>query len=80
MSANSVSNKRQETNGDLRPALASIPNACRYLGGVSRAKFYQNILTELESVKLGGRRFVTVASLDQFITSHGSHSSSISQQ
>jgi hypothetical protein len=51
----------------LQPALASIPDACRYLGGLSRAKFYRDILLHLETVHLGTRHFVVVASLDRFI-------------
>lgn len=51
----------------LKPALASIRNACTYLGGVSRAKFYLDILPKLESVHLGARHFVVVASMDRLI-------------
>jgi hypothetical protein len=55
------------TTQTLRPALAPIPDACKYLGGVSRAKFYADILPELESVHLGTRHFVVVASMDRYI-------------
>jgi hypothetical protein len=51
----------------LQPALASIPDACRYLGGLSRAKFYADILPMLETVHLGTRHFVVVTSLERFI-------------
>jgi hypothetical protein len=51
----------------LNPALASIPNACRYMGGVSRAKFYSDILPALETVHIGTRHFVVVASMDSLI-------------
>jgi hypothetical protein len=34
---------------------------------VSRAKFYADILPLLETVKLGSRNFVIVASMDRFI-------------
>jgi hypothetical protein len=51
----------------LRPALASIADARKYLGGVSRAKFYADILSELESVHLGTRHFIVVASMDRYI-------------
>jgi hypothetical protein len=54
----------------LQPALASIENARRYLGDPSRAKFYADILPELDIVKFGTRTFVTVASLDRLITVH----------
>jgi len=51
----------------LKPALASIPTACKYLGDVSRAKFYADVLPLLESVHIGRRLFVVVASMDRFI-------------
>jgi hypothetical protein len=51
----------------LKPALASIPDACKYLGDVSRAKFYADILPLLETVHLGSRHFVVVASIDRLI-------------
>jgi hypothetical protein len=50
----------------LQPALASIPNACRYLGDLSRSRIYE-LLPRLEIVKIGNRTFVTVASLDRLI-------------
>ena len=51
----------------LKPALLSILDACAYLGGVSRAKFYADILPKLETVKLGRRNFIVVASMDRLI-------------
>jgi hypothetical protein len=54
----------------LRPALASIPEACRYLGNPSRAKFYADILPLLDVVKLGTRTMVTVESLDRLIAAN----------
>jgi len=51
----------------LKPALASIAGSCVYMGGVSRAKFYADILPLLETVKLGRRNFVVVASMDRLI-------------
>ena len=51
----------------LKPALASIRDACTYLGSVSRAKFYADILPKLDTVHLGTRHFVVVASMDRFI-------------
>jgi hypothetical protein len=56
-----------ETFRPPKPALASIKAACEYLGGVSRAKFYADILPLLETVKLGSRNFVVVASMDRLI-------------
>jgi hypothetical protein len=53
--------------GHLRPALASIQASCVYMGGVSRAKFYADILPQLETVKLGKRNLVVVASMDRLI-------------
>jgi hypothetical protein len=51
----------------LKPALASIRGACEYMGGISRAKFYADILPLLETVKLGSRNFVVVSSMDRLI-------------
>ena len=51
----------------LKPALASIKASCEYMGGISRAKFYADILPLLETVKLGSRNFVVVASMDRLI-------------
>jgi hypothetical protein len=51
----------------LTPALASIQDSCSYMGGVSRAKFYADILPQLETVKLGRRNFVVVSSMDRLI-------------
>ena len=53
----------------LKPALASIPEACKYLGNVSRAKFYADILPLLETVHIGTRHFVVVSSMDRLINS-----------
>ena len=53
----------------LRPALASIPIACNYMGGISRAKFYSDVLPLLETVHIGSRHFVVVASMDRLISS-----------
>jgi hypothetical protein len=57
------------TTAPLKPALASIRDACRYLGGISRAKFYSDILPELDTIHLGARHFVVVASMDELIAS-----------
>ena len=51
----------------LKPAIVSIPDACKYMGGVSRAKFYLDVLPSLETVYLGARHFVVVASIDRLI-------------
>jgi hypothetical protein len=51
----------------LKPALVSIADAQRYLGGVSRTQLYVAYLPRLETVKLGNRRMVTMASLDRLI-------------
>ena len=57
-------------DGNLRPALASIPSAIDYLGGPSRAKFYSDLLPRLDIVRFGGRTFVTFESLDRLIAAH----------
>jgi hypothetical protein len=53
----------------LKPALASIPDACKYMGNVSRAKFYSDVLPLLETLHIGSRHFVVVASMDRLIDS-----------
>jgi hypothetical protein len=53
---------------DLRPALADISGACRYLGGIGRSKFYSNVMPDLDVVHIGARTFVTVDSLDRLIS------------
>jgi hypothetical protein len=59
--------KPTSTTAPLKPALVSIRDACKYMGGVSRAKFYSDVLPQLETVHLGTRHFVVVASMDRFI-------------
>jgi hypothetical protein len=53
--------------GPLKPALASVTSSLKYLGEPSRAKFYADILPKLESIKIGGRRMIVVASMDRLI-------------
>jgi hypothetical protein len=53
--------------GPVKPALTDIPGACAYLGNLSRAKLYADILSDLDVVRFGGRTFVTVESLDRLI-------------
>jgi hypothetical protein len=62
-----VASERLENIASLKPALASIKASCDYMGRVSRAKFYADILPLLETVKLGSRHFVVVASMDRLI-------------
>jgi hypothetical protein len=57
-------------NRGLKPALASIKESCRYMGNVSRAKFYADILPLLESIYFGKRHLVVVASMDKFIAAN----------
>jgi hypothetical protein len=52
----------------LKPALASIRAACKYMGDVSRAKFYSDILPKLETVHVGTRHLIVVSSMDRLIT------------
>jgi hypothetical protein len=69
--------------GHLRPALASIQASCAYMGGVSRAKFYADILPQLDTVKLGKRNLVVVASMDRLIEAgrtRSSHSTAASAE
>ncbi len=57
------------TAGALKPALVSINVCCEYMGGISRSKFYTDVLPLLETVKLGGRNLIVVASIDRLIAS-----------
>ena len=52
----------------LKPALASIQAACKYMGGISRAKFYAGLLPDLDTVHIGSRHFVVVKSMDRLIS------------
>ena len=60
----------------LKPARDSFRESCKFMGGVSRAKFYSDILPKLETVHLGARHFVVVASMDRFIARRLSKKSS----
>jgi hypothetical protein len=53
----------------LKPVLASIPNSLKYMGGISRAKFYADVLPLLETVKIGSRNLVVVESMNRLIAS-----------
>jgi hypothetical protein len=65
--AHVASEVTHENVTSLKPALASIKASCDYMGGVSRAKFYADVLPLLDTVKLGSRHFVVVASMDRLI-------------
>jgi hypothetical protein len=51
----------------LKPALMAIQTACKYMGGVSRAKLYADLLPHLDTVHIGSRHFVVVKSMDRLI-------------
>jgi hypothetical protein len=53
----------------LRPALASVPNACRYLGELSRSRLYE-LMPRLDVVHIGARTFITLESLDRLIAAN----------
>lgn len=50
----------------VKPALMSIKDSGSYLGGLCRASIY-NFKSDLDWVKIGGRSFITVESLDRLI-------------
>jgi hypothetical protein len=56
----------------LKPVLASIPAARKYMGGIGRSTFYAQILPLLETVNFGTRRFVVVRSMDALIDERAS--------
>ena len=51
---------------ELRPALISIAKAAAYIG-VGKAKFYQDIVALVETVKIGNRHLVVLKSLDAYV-------------
>lgn len=52
-----------------QPILVGINEACRLLGGIGRTNLYALLSSgQLESVKLGKRRLVRVASLHALIS------------
>jgi hypothetical protein len=53
----------------LRPALAAIPDACRYLGDLSRSRLYE-LMPRLDVVHIGARTFITLESLDRLIAAN----------
>jgi hypothetical protein len=57
--------KHPQTSASDSP-LKSISAAQSYLGNISRAKLYE-LIPDLETIKLGGRRFIFKASLDDLI-------------
>jgi hypothetical protein len=56
--------------GAFKPALVSIRDALYYLGGLSRSKFYNDVLPLVDTVKIGKRNFVTTESLDRLIAAN----------
>jgi hypothetical protein len=56
--------------GPLKPALISIRDACFYMGGMSRSKFYNDVLPLCATVKIGKRIFVTTDSIDRLIAAN----------
>jgi hypothetical protein len=63
----------------LKPKLASIRNSCRYMGDVSRAYFYKDILPLLESVYFGTRHYVVVESMDRLIAAKAEASTAVAK-
>lgn len=59
------------------PRLLDIPEACKALGGISRAKFYQ-LLAEPDSgirtLSVGRRRMIVAESLNTYVTRQSSPS------
>jgi hypothetical protein len=57
------------SNAELKPALASINESCKYMG-ISRAKFYADILPHVDSMYFGKRHLVVIASMDRLIAAN----------
>lgn len=52
----------------MKPFALSIPEACKALGGISRATVYRMLeRKELEGYKLGSRSFILVESIEAAI-------------
>lgn len=52
----------------MKPFALSIPEACKALGGISRATAYRMLeRKEIEGYKLGSRSFITVESIEAAI-------------
>ena len=66
-----ITNATSSAGAALKPALASIPNACRYLGDLSRSRIYE-LMPVLDVVRIGGRTFITIESLDRLIAANRS--------
>lgn len=57
--------KMPSWSGD-RVAMPIWPDACEYLGKISRSMFYKTVLPHVECIYIGTRRCPTRASLDKF--------------
>jgi len=56
-----------DTNTPIeKQAAVSVKTACKYLGEISRSKFYE-IIGELETRKIGARRVVFVQSMNEYL-------------
>lgn len=54
--------------------IIDVPGACGLLGGIGRTTLYRLFdLKAVDRVKVGGRTFVTLASIDRYLTrqAHG---------
>lgn len=51
----------------LKPKLVSIEAGRQYMGGISRAKFYEDVLPVVDIVKIGSRTFIVIESMDRLI-------------
>jgi hypothetical protein len=52
----------------IKPAAMPIwPDACRYVGGISRAMFYKSVKPFVDFVEIGTRQLPTIESLDRFV-------------
>jgi hypothetical protein len=68
MVMNSLSTAEPELKKvELKPAAVSVDDACKYLGGISRAFFYRDYFDKVEIAQLGTRTVVLVDSLDRLL-------------
>jgi hypothetical protein len=65
-SDNLLPNRAERHRHRQRPALIGIGAAADYLG-IARSTFYARFLPDLETVRIGKRRMVVMASLDELV-------------
>jgi hypothetical protein len=50
-----------------RAAMPIYPDACQYVGGISRSMFYREVLPYVDCLNIGVRRLPLKVSLDRYV-------------